>query len=345
MAFGQLTYRDSLRDLIICLSAKPDALYHMGIRAQPTRNTLSNANAKRDWRIYADLSMILVERVRRTYGSAPIGDLNLAEAVYDLDSTTIDLCLSLFPWAKFRKAKAAVKMHTLLDLHCQTPTFIYISDGKLHDVNILDILPIEPGAYYVMDRGYVDFARLYSVHQNHGLFVTRAKSNLDYRRIRSCPVDKTTGLRCDQYIQLTGIKTRNLYPELLRRVVYRDLETGKRLVFLSNITDLPALHIAKIYKCRWQIELFFKWIKQNLKIKHFYGTTANAVKIQLWIAICVYLLIVLAHKELQVELSLSQMLQILSVTPFEKVPIIQLVIKEKPKNKNFDDCNQLLFNF
>jgi len=345
MAFGQLTYRDSLRDLIACLSARSDALYHMGIRTPPTRNNLANANARRDWRIYADFAMVLIQKIRQAYGRTPIPGLDLDEVVYALDSTTIDLCLTLFPWARFRRSKAAIKLHTLLDLHCQVPVFIHISDGKLHDVNILDDLLIEPGAYYVMDRGYVDFARLYAIHQRRAFFLTRAKVNLDCHRIESRPVDKASGLRCDQVIRLCGPRSRRLYPEPLRRIVYRDSETGKRLVFLTNITGLPALVIAVLYKCRWQIELFFKWIKQNLRLLHFYGTSPNAVKTQVWIAVCAYALVLLTHKACKTEMSLSQMLQILSVTPFEKVPIAQLVAEHRPQIQQTESCNQLEFNF
>ena len=344
MAFGQLTYRDSLRDLVACLGARPEALYHMGIRARPTRNNLANANAHRDWRIYADFAMVLIQRIRQAYGRTPIPELDLDETVYALDSSTIDLCLNLFPWARFRKSKAAIKLHTLLDLHCQVPVFIHISDGKLHDVNILDDLLIEPGAYYVMDRGYLDFARLYSIHQRRAFFLTRAKVNLDCRRIKSSPVDKATGLRCDQTIRLCGPKSRHLYPEPLRRIVYRDPETGKRLVFLTNIPGLPALVIARLYKCRWQIELFFKWIKQNLRLLQFYGTSPNAVKTQVWIAVCVYALVVLVHKASAAEMSISQMLQIFSVTPFEKVPIAQLVTERRPQVLRTDIYKQLVLN-
>ena len=344
MAFAQLTHRESLRDLVACLGARPDALYHMGIRTRPTRNTLANANAQRDWRIYADFAMVLVQGVRRTYGTTPIPELDIDEAVYALDSTTIDLCLNLFPWATFRRAKGAIKLHTLLDLHCHVPTFIHISDGRLADVNVLDYLLIETGAYYVIDRGYVDFSRLYAIRQQLAFFVTRAKNNLDYRVITSKPVDKGSGLRCDQLIRLCGPRTRHLYPELLRRIAYRDQETDQRLVFLTNNTELPALVIARLYKCRWQIELFFKWIKQNLRILRFYGTSPNAVKTQVWIAVCTYVLVVMAHKATRTEMSLSQMLQILSVTPFEKVPIHQLVTEQGPKLPESESHKQLLFN-
>ena len=344
MAFAQLTYRDSLRDLVSCLGAKPDALYHMGIRSRPTRNNLANANASRDWRIYADFAMVLIGKVRQMYGDSPIPGLDIAEPVYALDSTTIDLCLNLFPWARFRRRKAAIKLHTLLDLHCQVPTFIHISDGKLHDVNVLDDLPIEPGSYYVMDRGYVDFRRLHRIDQGGAFFVTRAKSNLDFRRIQSTPVDRACGLRSDQMVCLRGPRSRLLYPEPLRRIVYRDPETGKRLVFLTNNTELPALVIAKLYKCRWQVELFFKWIKQNLRIRQFFGTSPNAVKTQVWIAVCVYVLAVITHRQLKVTMSLSQMLQIVSITPFDKVPLRQLVTAQVQHQLESSSHNQLLLN-
>ena len=344
MAFGQLTYRDSLRDVVCCLGARPDALYHMGIRTRPSRNNLANANAQRDWRIYADFAMVLIQRIRQQYGRTPIPELDLDEAVYALDSTTIDLCLNLFPWAKFRRTKAAVKLHTLLDLHCQVPAFIHISDGKLHDVNILDDLRIERGAYYVMDRGYVDFARLYALHLGRAFFVTRGKVNLDFRRLASSPVDKTAGVRCDQLIRLCGPTSRHRYPEALRRIVYRDPETGKRLVFLTNILDLPALVVARLYQCRWQIELFFKWIKQNLRLLHFYGTSPNAVKTQVWIAVCVYALVVTVHRASGTAMSLTQMLQIFSVTPFEKVPMAQLVTYQEPHVQETSFHNQLVLN-
>jgi hypothetical protein len=344
MAFAQFTYRDSLRDLVTCLNAKPGALYHMGIRTPPTRNNLANANARRDWRIYADFAMVLIRMARDRYGNVPIPGLDIDDPVYALDSTTIDLCLNLFRWARFRKTKAAVKLHTLLDLHCAVPVFIHISDGKLHDVNILDELPIEPGAYYVMDRGYLDFARLYAIHKQSGFFVTRAKSNLDCRCLSSAAVDKTSGLRADQIIRLRGPRSRDLYPEPFRRIAYRDPETSKRLVFLTNVTELPALVIARLYKCRWQIELFFKWIKQNLRIRHFFGTSANAVKTQVWIAVCVYVLVLITHKAVQTEMSLSQMLQILSVTPFDKVTLAELVTDNRVEIPQNSICNQLLLN-
>jgi len=344
MTFAQLTYRDSLRDLVACLGARSSVLYHMGIRAAPSLNNLANANMVRDWRIYADFAMVLVGMVRGKYGNSPIPGLELDAIVYALDSTTIDLCLSLFPWADFRKTKAAVKLHTLLDLRTNVPTFIHISNGRLHDVNFLLFLPIEAGAYYIMDRGYLHFERLYAIQRKQAYFVTRTKRNMDFRRVSSAPVDKLSGLRCDQTIRLQGIKSQAGYPELLRRIVYRDPETGKRLTFLTNNFSLPAIIIALLYKKRWQVELFFKWIKQNLSIHHFYGTTENAAKTQLWIAICTYVVAVLAHRALKAEISMSQMLQIFSVTPFEKVPLSQLVTcfhAKSPKNEN---CNQLLLN-
>jgi len=344
MAFAQITYRESLRDLVSCLLAKSEALYHMGIRCRPSRNTLANANARRDWRIYADLAMVLINRSRQMYGDTPIPGLDIAEPIYALDSTTIDLCLNLFPWAKFRKTKAAIKLHTLLDLHCHVPTFIHISDGKMHDINILEKIPIEAGAYYLMDRGYVDFRRLYKITEGRAFFVTRTKSNLDFRRIQSTPIDKSSGLRSDQKIVLCGARSRLLYPEPLRRVAYRDPDTGKRLVFLTNNTAQPALVIAKLYKCRWQVELFFKWIKQNLRIRQFFGTSQNAVKTQVWIAVCVYVMAVIMHKQLRSDISLSQMLQIVSITPFDKVPIQQLVTEQFQHSQKVDNHNQLLLN-
>ena len=288
--------------------------------------------------------MVLIQVARDRYGKTPISGLEIDEPVYALDSTTIDLCLNLFRWAKFRKTKAAVKLHTLLDLHCVVPVFIHVSDGKLHDVNILDDLPIEPGAYYVMDRGYLDYARLYAIHQQSGFFVTRAKRNLDYRRVSSVAVDKGTGLRADQIVRLRGPRSRALYPEPFRRIAYRDPDTGKRLVFLTNITELPALVIARLYKSRWQIELFFKWLKQNLRIRHFFGTSANAVKTQVWIAVCVYVLVVITHRAVRTKMSMSQMLQVLSVSPFEKVSMAELLTDLPPDNPQNSVCNQLMLN-
>jgi len=345
MTFAQLTYRDSLRDLVACLGARSSVLYHMGIRAAPSLNNLANANMVRDWRIYADFAMVLVGMVRGKYGNSPIPGLELDAMVYALDSTTIDLCLSLFPWADFRKTKAAIKLHTLLDLRANVPTFIHISKGRLHDVNILLFLPIEAGAYYIMDRGYLHFERLYAIQQKQAYFVTRTKRNMDFHRVSSSLVDKLSGLRCDQTIRLQGIKSQAGYPELLRRIAYRDPETGKRLTFLTNNFSLPAIIIARLYKKRWQVELFFKWIKQNLSIRHFYGTTENAVKTQLWIAVCAYVIAILAHRALKAEISLSQMLQIFSVSPFEKLPLSQLVTYIHAKSPETENCNQLLLNF
>jgi len=344
MAFAQMTYRESLRDLVDCLEAKADSLYHMGIRTRPTRNNLANANAQRDWRIYHDFAMVLIRRARALYGTEKIPELDLDDMVYALDSSTIDLCLSLFPWARFRRTKAAIKLHTLYDIRCQVPAFIHISDGKLHDVNILDILVIEPGAFYLMDKGYVDFGRLFHIHQARAFFVTRAKTNLDYRRTASRPVDKTTGLRSDQAIRVRGLKTRTLYPEPIRRVSYHDAETGLRLIFLTNNFELPAIVIAALYKKRWQVELFFKWIKQNLRIRHFFGTSDNAVKTQIWIAVSVYVLVIILRKALRTELSPAKLLQRLSVTPFEKTPLIQLVTTKEPKLPESTFSKQLLLN-
>ena len=346
MSFAQLTYRESLRDLVDCLEAKAGCLYHMGIRTQPTRNNLANANAKRDWQIYHDFAMVLIAKARALYGMEKIPDLDLREVIYALDSSTIDLCLSLFPWAQFRRTKAAIKLHTLYDIRCQVPAFIHISNGKLHDVNVLDILVIELGAFYIMDRGYIDFNRLYLFTQNLAFFVIRAKSNLDHRRQSSRHVDKATGLRSDQIIILKGPKTSKQYPAPLRRVSYFDAETDNRLVLLTNNFGLPALTIPQLYKCRWQVELFFKWIKQHLRIKAFFGTTENAVKTQVWIAVSVYLLVAIIKKELRIDRRLSEILQILSITLFEKTDIYQVLTTTIIQNSNFQDHNQLvLFDF
>jgi hypothetical protein len=344
MAFAQVTYRESLRDLVSCLAAKPDALYHMGIRCRPTRNNLANANISRDWRIYADLAGVLIRLAQQMYGQAPIPGVDLAEPVYALDSTTIDLCLNMFPWARFRETKAAVKLHTLLDVRCAVPAFIHVSDGKTHDLKGLDRIPVEPGSYYVMDRGYLDFRRLYSIHQRLAFFVIRAKGNLDFRPVRASPVDRACGLRSDQVIRLRGPRSRHLYPIPMRRVSYRDPELGKRIVALTNNTELPPLIIARLYKCRWQIETFFRWIKQNLRIRQFFGTSPNAVKTQVWIAVCVYVLAVIVHRQLRLSMGLSQMFQIMSITPFEKVPIRQLVTAEISKPVEACSHNQLLLN-
>ena len=341
MAFAQITYRQSLRDIETCLRAMQPKLYHCGIRGSVSRTTLAKANENRDWRIYADFAQVLINRACELYADEEFG-IQLKRTVYALDSTTIDLCLSLFPWAKFRKHKAAVKVHTLMDLKGSIPTFIRITDGKVHDVNILDELILEPGAIYIMDRGYLDFARLYTFTQNLSTFVTRTKSNFDYRRLYYRKVDKTTGLRCDQTIRLNGFYASQDYPAVLRRIGYLDIETNKRFVFLTNNFALPALTIAQLYKCRWRIEIFFKWIKQYLRIKTFYGTTKNAVKTQIWIAISVYVLVAIVKKELEIELSLGEILQILSIVLFEKVPITQVLMKAMSQNKNFQLHNQLL---
>jgi Domain of unknown function (DUF4372)/Transposase DDE domain len=320
MAFAQITYRESLRDIEACLSAQSAKLYHMGFRGPVRRSTLSDANEARHWRIYAEFAQRLIAQARRLYAGDSL-DVELTSTVYALDSTTIDLCLSVFPWAHFRSTKAAVKLHTLLDLHGSIPSFIHISDGKLHDVHALDMLLPEPGAIYVMDRGYVDFARLHALHQVGAFFVTRAKSNLDAHRVYSAPVDRTAGVICDQTIALDGYLTRRDYPEHLRRIRFRDAETGKTLVFLTNQVTLPAPTVCALYKSRWRVELFFKWIKQHLRIKRFYGTSENAVKTQIWIAVSVYVLVAIVRKRLGLEASLYTLLQVLSVTIFEKMPI------------------------
>jgi len=324
MAFAQLTYRESLRDIEVCLRSQSKKLYHMGIRGNVARSTLAEANETRDWRIYAELAQHLIATARKLYSTDTfLGDLS--ETVYALDSTTIDLCLSVFPWASFRKTKSAIKLHTLLDLRGNIPTFIHISDGKLHDVNVLDILPLEAGAFYIMDRGYLDFKRLFAFNKTATFFVTRAKTNTKFRRLYSRPVDKSTGLICDQTIVLTGLKSKKEYPEKLRRVRFKDPNTLKTLVFLTNNFVLPSLTIAKLYKSRWQVELFFKWIKQHLRIKKFFGTSVNAVKTQIWIAVSVYVLVAIMKKKLHLQESLYTILQILSVTIFEKDSIYQLI--------------------
>jgi hypothetical protein len=345
MAFAQITYRESLRDIEACLSAQSAKLYHMGFRGPVHRSTLSDANEARDWRIYAEFAQRLIAQARRLYAGDDLG-VDLSSTVYALDSTTIDLCLSVFPWAHFRSTKAAVKMHTLLDLRGNIPSFIHVSDGKLHDVHALDMLLPEPGAIYVMDRGYVDFARLHVLHQAGAFFVTRAKSNLNAHRVYSAHVDRTAGLICDQTIALDGYLTRRDYPEHLRRIRFRDAETGKTLVFLTNQVTLPALTICALYKSRWQVELFFKWIKQHLRIKQFYGTSENAVKTQIWIAVSVYVLVAIVRKRLRLEASLYTLLQVLSVTVFEKMPI-QSVLSATPNGSAAaTDDNQLnLFTF
>ena len=329
MAFAQLTYRESLRDIETCLSAQAAKLYHMGFREPVRRATLADANEARDWRIYAEFAQRLIAQARRLYAEEDLG-LDLKNTVYALDATTIDLCLSVFPWAHFRTAKAAVKMHTLLDLRGNIPSFIHISDGKLHDVNVLDLLLAEPGAIYVMDRGYVDFSRLFALHQAGAFFVTRAKSNMDARRVYSAACDRANGIICDQTIALAGLQTSQYYPEHLRRIRFKDPETGKTLVFLTNQRVLPAATICALYKSRWQVELFFKWIKQHLRIKRFYGTSENAVKTQIWIAVSVYVLVAIVKKRLDLDASLYTLLQILSLTLFEKIPILQALSQHQP---------------
>ena len=324
MAFAQLTYRESLRDIEACLRAQGAKLYHLGIRGHIARNTLANANATRHWRIYADFAHHLISIARRLYAKEPFG-VDLAETVYALDATTIDLCLAVFPWARFRRAKAAIKLHTLLDLRGNIPSFIHISDGKMHEVNVLDQLIPEAGAYYVMDRGYVDFERLHRLHEAGSFFVTRAKSNQKIERRYSHPVDRTTGVICDQTIMLSVYYSHQGFPEPLRRIKYRDPKTGKRLVFLTNNFTLPPLSIADLYRCRWQVELFFKWIKQHLRIKAFFGTSENAVKTQIWIAVSVYVLVAIVKKRLALPSSLYENLQILSLTLFERTPLDQLL--------------------
>jgi hypothetical protein len=322
MAFAQLTYRESLRDIEACLRAQQTKLYHLGIRGQVSRNTLAHANSVRDWRIYADFAQVLITRARVLYADDSFG-VELAQTVYALDATTIDLCLALFPWAEFRKHKGAVKLHTLLDLRGNIPTVVIITHGKVHEVNILDQLSFEAGAFYVMDRAYLDFVRLYRLHRASAFFVTRARKRFDFQRLYSQPVDRTTGVICDQTVTLVNPVPRQGYPEKLRRIRYLDPLTNQRLVFLTNNFSLPPLTIAQLYRSRWQVELFFKWIKQHLRIKNFYGTTENALRTQIWIAISVYVLVAIVKKELQLEGSLYRMLQICSVTLFEKTPISQ----------------------
>jgi len=340
MAFAQLTYRESLRDIEACLGAMGAKLYHVGIRGSVRRSTLADANENRDWRIYADFAHILIATARKLYAQDDF-DVALKQTAYAFDSTTIDLCLTLFPWARFRRRKGAIKLHTLLDLRGGIPCFIHISHGKMHDVLALDHLMLEPGAFYIMDRGYIDFARLHAFTRTMAFFVTRSKKNLVFSRQQSRPVDKTVGLRSDQTIVLNGPKTSQEYPDPLRRVHYRDPETDKRLIFLTNNFELPALLIAQLYKCRWQVELFFKWIKQHLRIKAFYGTSENAVKTQVWIAISVYVLVAIVKKELGLDRSLYEILQILSITLFEKTPILQALSASCTQLEKPDDRNQL----
>ena len=345
MAFAQLTYRESLRDIEACLSAQPGKLYHMGFHGPIRRSTLADANQTRDWRIYAEFAQRLIAQARRLYVGESLS-VDLKETVYALDSTTIDLCLSLFPWAHFRSTKAAVKMHTLLDLRGNIPSFIHVSNGKLHDVHALDMLVPEAGAIYVMDRGYVDFGRLYRLHQSGAFFVTRAKSNLDAHRVYSTATDRTTGVIADQAITLDGYYSSRDYPVHLRRVRFKDPKTGKTLVFLTNQTALPALTICDLYKSRWQVELFFKWIKQHLRIKQFYGTSENAVKTQIWIAVSVYVLAAIVRKRLKLDVSLYTMMQVFSVTVFEKASIESIISQTADSSEPVMDDNQLnLFSY
>ena len=344
MAFAQLTYRESLRDIQTCLRALKPKLYHIGIRGNVARNTLANANIHRDWHIYADFASVLIGIARQLYAKDEFG-VQLKEMVYALDSTTIDLCLSLFPWAPFREHKAAIKVHTLLDLHGNIPAFIWVSTGKVHDINVLDHLSIEPGAYYIVDRGYLDFARLHKIHLSQAFFITRTKSNTRLRRMYSHSVDMNSGVLCDQTVSLIGFYSVQEYPEKLRRIKFYDQEAKKHLTFLTNNFILPANTVAKLYKCRWQIELFFKWIKQHLRIKSFYGTTENAVKTQIWIAISTYILVAILKKRLSIQESLYTILQVLSVTLFEKSPILEVLRDyETDFDKEPKDIQLSLFN-
>lgn len=340
LAFAQLTYRESLRDIEACLRAQSEKLYHMGIRSRISRSTLADANEVRDWRIYAAFAQRLITMARKLYIDEPFG-VDLNETVYALDATTIDLCLSVFSWAPFRTRKAAVKLHTLLDLRGNIPAFIHISDGKMHDVNVLDQLLPEAGAFYVMDRGYLDFERLFRLHSAGSFFVTRGKSNLKAQRRYSRPVDRSTGLICDQTVLLTGFYSSQNFETPLRRIRFNDPKTGKRLVFLTNNFLLPALTITELYRCRWQVELFFKWIKQHLRIKQFYGTTENAVKTQIWTAVSTYVLVAIVKKRLKIQASLYEMLQILSLTMFEQTPLDMLFSQIRPGQNDADASNQM----
>jgi hypothetical protein len=340
MAFAQLTYRESLRDIETCLRAHQAKLYHLGIRGSIARSTMSDANESRDCRIFADFAMSLIQTARKLYASDSFA-VELDQTAYALDTTTIDLCLSVFPWAHFRRAKAAVKMHTLLDLRGNIPTFIHISDGKMHELNVLDILVPEAGSFYIMDRGFTDFTRWFTLHQALAFFIIRAKSNLQFRRVYSRLVDKSTGLIYDQTIALTSIKANKGYPQHLRCIKFHDAEHDRDLVFLTNNFELPALTIAQLYRCRWQVELFFKWIKQHLRIKRFYGTTENAVKTQIWIAISIYVLVAIVKKRLKIESSLYTILQILSLTLFEKTPLDQLLNNMELQMQEPENYNQL----
>lgn len=341
MSFGQLTHRESLRDIVVCLNAQSSKLYHLGLTQGVKRSTLADANEKRDWRIYADLAQRLIAKARRLYGADMETAIELDHVIYALDSSTIELCLNVFWWAKFRKHKAAIKLHTLLDVKCQIPCFIHITEGSVHDVNVLDILEFEVDAFYVMDRGYVDWTRLYHIHQAGAYFVIRAKDNLAFKRIYSHPVDKTTGLKCDQTIRLENFYAAKNYPVHLRRVKYYDKEHQQTYVYLTNHFEAPALQIAILYLNRWKVEIFFKWIKQHLKIKTFWGESPNAVKTQIWIAICTFVLVAILKKKRNIPHSLNEMLQILSVSAFDKTPVNQLFMKIDTKNTDHPNSNQL----
>jgi len=345
MVFAQLTWRESLRDIEACLQAQPSKLYHLGIRArQVRRSTLADANEQRDWRIFAELAQLLIQEARALYADESIG-IDLDEPVYAFDSTTIELCLALFPWARFRRRKGAIKLHTLLDIRGSIPSFIWLSTGKVHDVHGLDHLIFEPGSFYLFDRGYLDFQRLYRIHTSGAFFVTRAKRNMQFRVVASRPVDKRTGLRCDQTIVLTGVHSPQDYPDRLRRIRFVDAESGQGYVFISNNHTLPVLHIPHLYKLRWRVELFFKWIKQHLRIKAFYGTSSNAVLVQVWTAISAFVLVAILRKRLRIEMDMYRILQILSLHVFEKVPIYQLLTETKPQIDEDETSNQLtLFN-
>lgn len=340
MAFAQLTYRESLRDIEACLRAMGSRVYHIGMKSTVSRNNLAHTNETRDWRIYADFTQILINRAKILYSNEPLG-VDLQSTVYALDSTTIDLCMSMFPWARFRKTKSAIKLHTLMNLRGSIPEFIHISDGKIHDVNILDLLVPIPGSYYIMDRAYLDFERLYNLHMEKAFFVTRAKTNFKFKRRYSNAVDKSTGVQCDQTIILTTHYPAKKYPEALRRIRFYDIERQKRLVFLTNNFDLPAVTIAKLYKSRWDIETFFRWIKQHLRIKTFFGTSENAVKVQIWTAIATYLLVAIMKKDFKLEQSLYTILQVLSVSLFEKMPILEAFSKNYLLAQDEQNCKQL----
>ena len=342
MSFGQLTHRESLRDIITCLGAHECKLYHIGLSRGVSRSTLADANEQRDWRIYADFAQILIQRARFLYAGAVLEEIDLDNTIYALDATTIDLCLEVFWWAKFRKHKAALKLHTLFDIRCQIPCFIHITDGLCHDVNVLDILKFERDAFYVMDRGYLDWARLFNIHEQGAYFVTRAKKNLAFVRVYSHTVDKSNGLRCDQTVRLKNYYASTEYPQHLRRIKYYDQEQNRTIVFLTNNFEADALQVTKLYKYRWQIELFFKWVKQHLRIKVFWGESANAVKTQIWIAVCTYVLVAILKKELKISISTNEILQILSVSPFDKTPVNQLLKKDDNKNNEPDNSNQLI---